>query len=224
MRLFPLAYAAALLPLVAIHLCYLVAAAAGHVAWCIPYLHSCTSISATGREAPEFFLFKALMLPATVLIAAYWALSCAWLYQLGCVAGRRRRVVWVMGAAGAVGLILYSVMLGAIGEEYRLQRRIGVTAFFGFSYLGQLLITWLLLQITAVRQAHAGWLLVLRYLGLLMLGVGLLSIALSALIPERYDRMEDAFEWNFVLLLCLYVLAVGELWRRTNFRAELAVR
>lgn len=224
MRLFPLAYAAALLPLFAIHLCYVVAAAAGHVDWCIPYLHSCASISATGRKPPEFFLFKALMLPATVLIAAYWALSCAWLHQLGCVAGRRRRVVWMMGAVGAVGLILYSVMLGAIGEEYQLQRRLGVTAFFGCSYLGQLLITWLLLQIAAVRRAHARWLRVLRYLGLVMLGVGLLSVALGALMPQRYDRMEDAFEWIFVLLLCLYVLAVGELWRRTDFRADLAVR
>lgn len=224
MRLFPLAYAAALLPLFAIHLCYVVAAAAGHVDWCFPYLHSCTSISATGRKPPEFFLFKALMLPAAVLIAAYWMLACEWLLQLGCTARRRRRVVWTMGAAGAVGLILYCVMLGAIGEAYQLQRRIGVTAFFGFSYLGHLLLTWLLYQIDAVCRVHARWLSVLLYLGLLMLGVGLLSIALGAAMPQRYDRMEDAFEWIFVLLLCLYVLAVGELWRRTDFRADLSVR
>lgn len=76
MRLFPLAYAAALLPLFAIHLCYVIAAAAGHVDWCIPYVHSCASISATGRKPAEFFVFKALMLPATVLIAAYWVLWC----------------------------------------------------------------------------------------------------------------------------------------------------
>lgn len=46
---------------------------------------------------------------------------------------------------------------------------------------------------------------------------------LGALVPQRYDRMEDAFEWIFVLLLCLYVLAVGELWRRTDFRAGFSV-
>jgi hypothetical protein len=69
MRLFPLAYAAGLMP------------------WCIPYIDSCTSISATGREPPAFFVFKALMIPAAMLLMAYWLLNARWLRQLGCVSG-----------------------------------------------------------------------------------------------------------------------------------------
>lgn len=224
MRLFPLAYAAALLPLLSFHLTYLIAATAGHVEWCIPYIHSCTSISATGREPPEFFVFKALMIPAAVLIALYWFLSCQWLMQLGCRASQRRRVVWLMGALGVIGLILYSVTLGAVGDLYQLQRRVGVIAFFGFSYLGQLLITWLLYRVDGLAIQQHRRLAVLRNLALLLLLIGLLSILLQVVAPQRYDRMEDAFEWCFALLLCLYVLAVGEMWRRTDFRMALSTR
>ena len=111
-----------------------------------------------------------------------------------------------------------------LDAAHQLQRRVGVTAFFGFSFLGQLLITWLLYQLETVRARQRRWLAGMRNLALLMLALGLLSVALGALVPQRYQRMEDAFEWSFALLLCLYVLAVGELWRRTDFRAALSAR
>ena len=49
MRLSFVPVVVALLPLAAIHLCYLLAAYLGHVPWCLPYVDSCTSISAAGR-------------------------------------------------------------------------------------------------------------------------------------------------------------------------------
>ena len=65
----------ALLPALAINFCYLLAASQGHVPWCIPYLEGCTSISATGRQAPESYLFRALIIPTAVLLVFYWRLS-----------------------------------------------------------------------------------------------------------------------------------------------------
>ena len=46
----------AVAPIVFIHLTYLISAAQGYVPWCIPYIDSCTSISATGRHGIAFFL------------------------------------------------------------------------------------------------------------------------------------------------------------------------
>ena len=61
-----------ILPIVAIHATYVVAAIEGYVPWCIPYIDSCTSISATGRNGTAFFLFKATMIPSAVLLYFFW--------------------------------------------------------------------------------------------------------------------------------------------------------
>ena len=71
MPCYPIAIMINLLPLVCIHLCYLVAANLGHIEWCVPYLENCTSISATGRKYPEFFIFKGLMIPAVARVRNY---------------------------------------------------------------------------------------------------------------------------------------------------------
>jgi len=73
---------AALVPLAAVHATWLVAAASGHVDWCIPYSESCASISATGCQPPASYLFRATMLPAAAIIAAYWWLNHGWLALL----------------------------------------------------------------------------------------------------------------------------------------------
>ncbi|MGH8221600.1 MAG: hypothetical protein ACREQZ_01375, partial [Woeseiaceae bacterium] len=63
LRLVPLA--TGLLPILAIHACYLLAVHYAALPACIPYFDGCTSISATGRYAPASYLFRAVMLPTT---------------------------------------------------------------------------------------------------------------------------------------------------------------
>lgn len=213
MRLFPLAWLAALLPLFTINLTYLISASYGHVDWCIPYIHSCTSISATGRAPPAYFVFKGLMIPAAVILMLYWLLSVAWLRELGC-----RRKIWlgtvlVCGAAAGIGLIFYSLVLGWIGDIYRLQRHAGVSAFFGFSFFAQLVITRLLEQLpvaaTQLRR-HLDW---LRIITALIFLLGIASVAIGYISPDLYKRSDDAIAWNFTLLLCLHVLISAGMWR-----------
>src|SRR5690606_17903778 len=183
MRLFPLAWLAALLPLVTINITYLISASYGHVDWCVPYIHSCTSISATGRAPPAYFVFKGLMIPAAVILMLYWLLSVAWLRELGC-----RRNIWLgavlgCGAAAGAGLIFYSLVLGWIGDIYRLQRHAGVSAFFGFSFFAQLLITWLVAQQPAAAQPlrrHLGW---LWWIATLIFVLGIASVLIGYISP-----------------------------------------
>ena len=52
MKLKVIPLATALLPAVAVHVCYLLAANQGHVSWCFPYFPDCVSISATRRHSP----------------------------------------------------------------------------------------------------------------------------------------------------------------------------
>ena len=54
-RLSPLAWATALLPLVTMHVCYLLSASEQLVPWCLPWFEGCTSISRASRSGTAYF-------------------------------------------------------------------------------------------------------------------------------------------------------------------------
>ncbi len=60
----------------------------------------------------------------------YWRLSCEWLRTLGSHMTNRNRVMLYLGLAASIGLIIYATVLGSVGQEFRVQRRIGVTIFY----------------------------------------------------------------------------------------------
>jgi hypothetical protein len=208
----------ALIPILAIHTCYLVAAHNGHVPWCIPYIDSCTSISATGRQNPEYFIFKASMIPAAMLMMLFWFLCYEWLQNFDTRNGIGVLTIPILGIVAAVFLILYTTMLGAVGELYQLERRIGVIVYFTFTYLAQLIFTYQVNQLNKQRQVTSKYLFgSLLSLNILVLLIGILSLILQLLITN-YDLIEDAFEWVLALLIHVYFLVVFRLWQKTDFR------
>lgn len=223
MKLYPLAYTAALLPLLAIHLCYLLAAAHGHVDWCIPYIDSCASISRSGRLAPEFFVFKGLMIPAAVVLFGYWLACERWLAGLAGRPGQRMRSLLLLAAVACAGLVLYSVMLGAIGGGYQTLRRVGVSTFFGLSYIAQMLVTARLFSLTRNQPRLRRLTSILYVLSVAILLLGLASVILDAVVPDYYDSKVNAFEWCVTLLLCLHVLVTGRFWQHTGFASHFTV-
>ena len=216
---------AALVPLAAVHATYLVAAASGQVDWCIPYIDSCTSISATGREPPASYLFRATMLPAAAIIAAYWWLNHVWLASLhrrAGRAGRGRAAVngWMLalGLLACLGLVLYVTVLGEAGQAWARQRRAGAVLFFAFTYLAQLLLLSLVWRLGVWRPPLRRWLLPSMWLlcGSLLL-LGILTLILDAWDGAWYDSVEDAFEWWLALLLQLNFFLGYLLWRQAGF-------
>lgn len=211
-----LAALAACLPFLTIHVSYLLAASQGHVPWCFPYLDSCTSISATGRQAPEKYWFKGMMIPAALLTAWFWWQLQRWLQtRSGPVLASRLRAMWVLGLLAALFLILYTLALGEAGDSFRRMRRIGVTLSFAFTYLAQLLCTHALGVLARDSQdsrLHT-WHRRLLALMLLLLGIGLFSVALDAWMGNGYDVVEDAIEWILALLLNLYFAGLACLFR-----------
>ncbi len=208
-----LAFSAAALPFVAVHLCYLLAASMGHVEWCVPYWDGCTSISKTGRKVPEYYLFKATMIPAAVLMMLHWRTCGRWLQRVEVVPSRSARLIPWLGVICGVFLIVYTVALGHHGDEFRLARRIGVILHFASAYMAALLFT---ARLTALRESrrvfvprgihHGLWACCL-----LALGIGMLHVAAEAFDP-RYDEWEDAVEWNVALCINLHYLLVARLW------------
>jgi hypothetical protein len=207
--LFHFALLTALLPLVCVHLSYLVAASLGHVPWCVPYWDSCSSISATGRLMPEKLLFKLLMMPAGVCAIAFWWLVRQWLrIRAGLVSAA---IPWT-GTVAAVFMLLYVAALGE-SNEYRWARQAGIILFFSLSYVAQLLFLHRAHQ--AQGRLDAGERKVLRWqlrgaAGVLAIGIG--SVLLD-IFHARYDEMEDAVEWILMLCISAQFASHGWLWR-----------
>ena len=218
MELLPLLAGA--LPLIAIGLSYLTAVSAGHVDGCMPLWEGCTTISAVGRKPPESMLFKGLMSVAAVFLLLYWYGCYLW---LGVAGGKRSGAVallLVLGTLSAVFLLVYTTALGHIGEQYYVQRRVGVTLFFlcGFiAQLIQLLKQWRLYakaEVAGIRRPLR-WQLVIVLL-LFVVGVGNF-VSHHLLGAEKW--LDNVIEWNFALLSSLFVLVTCFVWRTAGFRA-----
>ncbi len=223
MNVRPVALTAALLPFLAVQATYLLAASHGLVDWCFPYLDSCTSISATGRKPPASYLFRATMLPAAVVFVAYWWLNRAWLAELRRAAGLPGRAAldWMLalGVLASVGLVLYVSVLGEAGDTWARVRRSGTVLFFSFTYLSQLLLAG---QLRRLRPEGVSPRLVSGMFGLcvLLLLLGLLTVALDAWNEAFYQTVEDAFEWVLSLLLQANFLLGYFVWRGAGWTLQ----
>ncbi len=213
-----LALATGILPFFVVNAAYLISIAGDHIPKCIPYIEGCTSISAAGRYGLSYFFFKAGMIPAAVLLAAFWIFCRRWLLILGDTDGRMVRAMVFTGCISAAFLILYSVFLGSDGEFYSLMRRYGVNIYLSFSYLAQLMLLSRLqsLQKTGLvdlpRKLMAGKLTLL----IVMLVLGLASIPMSDLFTDKH-RPINIVEWNFSVLMISYYVLTWRAWRHTGF-------
>lgn len=199
-----IAFFLGIIPVLVIHVNYLIAASEGHVPWCMPYWDSCTSISATGRHGTAFYFFKATMLPMAFVYLAYWRLVSRALQE----AGYRGRAIVVLGLICAAALVGYTITLGLVGNSFQYIRRVGIILFFCFTYLNQLLVVQQIYSLglpDPTRQLQLG-------LTRLIIGIGLLTLFLDMSIAN-YDDYEDAFEWVIALLLHVNFLVAGFGWR-----------
>ena len=214
----------ALLPAIGVHVSYFLAAKFGHVPWCFPYIDSCTSISAVGRESPESYIFRASIIPTAIFMMVYWRLSCQWLQTLGTDTTIRNRVMFYMGLAASIGLILYATVLGSVGQEFHVQRRIGVTIFYICTFVAQVLMT---AQLAALVKSQSSVIparifRILVWICVTVAVLGLASLSLWAFY-DRHDRVDDAFEWVLTLLIQLHIFITYFAWRDSGFSASFTV-
>lgn len=208
------AWLTVLVPITAAHLAYFVSAAGGHVDWCVPYWDGCTSISRAGRFGIGNHLFRALMLPHAAQLMMFWTLTWLWLRALRPDAARRNATVLILGVVAALFLILYATFLGVEGATYQWLRRYGITVFFSFSVLAQMLAIALL---QPVRQLANHLRRTMLAFAAALLILGLLSIPLQHFAADS-DRVMDALEWNYALLMALFYGLLGIAWGATGFR------
>lgn len=215
-RLWPLPALAALLPLLATTIAFVLSARHGHIDACNPFWDGCTSISRAARHGLGNHVFRAIMLPCATLQIVFWIACRRWLLAHRRPAGP---MITVLGVIAGIFLILYATFLGTEGDIYRLLRRYGVIVYFAATYLAFLLALRSLAQ--PPRPALFAPLRVIA-VGMLLLGIG--NPAASVLIADVAlgDRLENVFEWHLGLWLTAMFALFAWQWRRDQAHAAIS--
>jgi hypothetical protein len=207
---------AGLLPVIAANAAFLINIDAGLEA-CIPYWEGCMSVSRGVRSGPGLILFKLMALPAAIAMIMCWLQVGRWLDRVSDHATDRTRAIVWMGVVGAAFSLVYAAWLGTEGDIYRWLRRYGVVFYFGLTGLAQLFLVSVLwkqrqsILMGKVRGAVTGFCTI----AVLAWVLGVASAFKRKLIddPAFLDRVENALEWNFALVLSLAFVALGLVFR-----------
>ncbi len=207
-------------PLIAINLAYWLGVANDVLPACIPYFDGCTSISSTGRYLPGSLLFRAAILPQSVILVFVWYFAARWLRHIAPLS-RLPNTVLLSGLAGALALILYVTFLGTKTSFYEFMRRFGIYFYFLGTAVAQLALASALF-----RHTHKAGMKSLRRYAVTMLWLcglpfllGILNLILKAMMDDA-DFMENRIEWISTMLMQIYFIVVYFAWRNTGFKIE----
>lgn len=219
-RMRALPYWAALVPLVTVNVCYLVAIGLDHLPTCIPYLTGCTSVSSTGRVAPESLIFRAGMLPTALILALFWH-RCATFLQLGGQSGLRLVTLQVLGVIAALSLVVYAVTLGFEDNVYRQLRRAGIIGFALSTFAAEvsLIVFYRPMRIATTK-------ILWRWLIVLCVALPLLSVASEVAKWAGAPRhgANNTVAWNAFVVASAYCVVVARIWRQHGFSSQLTIR
>jgi hypothetical protein len=215
-----------LVPLIGVHVAYLIAVDYGYLQPCIPYLDGCTSISGTGRYPPASFLFKAVEMAMAVALPVFWYFSVKWLRALD--PRWHSHAVWSIFASGAVGalaLIVYVTFLGTKEPFYEFMRRFGIYFYFLGTAFAQLFLALSFRGICKGLGDHrlSRMALAMLVLCLMPFALGILNLAQKSVLPyETADPLENSIEWIASLVMQAYFLVVFFAWRRTELSVSVS--
>ncbi len=211
---------AAVIPLVTVNVCYLIAVGLEHVPACLPYLQGCTSVSSTGRMAPESLIFRAGMLPSALILALFWH-RCATFLELGGQSGLRLITLRVLGVIAALSLIIYAVTLGFEGDVYRQLRRSGINGFALSTFLAQLLLVFSYRPMRIAATERLSRALIALCVALPLLGIAA-EVAKWAGIPRH--AANNTVAWNAFVTASAYYAVVARIWWHHGFVSRFEIR
>lgn len=206
-----LPFIAGLMPLIAMFGAFALGVAYEVLPDCNPIIDGCRSISATGRQPPGSFLFRAIMLPNTIVLAFVWYLSVRWLHALPPGLGRGNGMaILIAGMVSVIAFIVYVTFLGTKEPIYEFMRRTGI--YFGFAggAFAQLFVA-LAMWKTDLRPIAKAMLTV----NFIVLALGVLNLVLKSTLADA-DPAENRIEWIATILLQSWFFLLFIAWRRTD--------
>jgi len=108
--------------------------------------------------------------------------------------------------------VLYANFLGSQGNFYRFMRSFGVTFYFAFALLAQLISLQSLRSLNfSVSGVAKRWLRSCWFVVIAQWLIGLVSLTITIVHPENKFQAENIVEWNFALAMILFYGLSGEL-------------
>lgn len=215
MHLALLAIMAGLLPILAVHGSYWISIQEGFSPACFPYLEGCTTISGAARNGNALFLFRGVLIPCCIIMVIYWRATQLWFQQLTGDT-QKHRAVFLVGATGALFLIIYADYLGTKGEGYQWMRRYGIFMFFGLTPLAQLLQIRTLTKIAQSDPTIDRFKTLITLKGVfcfVMLSCGVASVSADWLGLKTYE-LGSALEWVFAWFIFTYFFITAYIWHK----------
>ena len=223
LRILPLL--AGILPLIAMFGAFWLGVHNDVVPACIPLVDGCTSISATGRNPPGSFLFRAIMLPQAPLLLAVWYVTVLWLRSLHPnLRQSTATAILVSGIVGALALIVYVTFLGTKEPIYEFMRRTGI--YFGFLgiALAQLFTAIAVTRVSKLVGRDGLLKLARTMLGICLatFGLGVINVVFKMILADA-DALENRIEWGASILMQCYFFVMYFAWRETGISGLVSV-
>ncbi len=206
-----LAVAAAFLPAIVFPTTYLVAAAGGHVDWCVPPLQGCTDITHTGMKFPESHIFRVAMPFICLLFVLVWLTAHDWVRQVRGEAGVRERRFRGLGVVAALALLIGEMVLQGKETIWAIHGA-GATLFFVLTYAALVIHSRSMIDLALALPGSVspGSLRAKRIIVRLLTGLLIASIAVKVVHWREGGRI---VQWVSTYAILAYVWTLSLDWR-----------
>ncbi len=191
----------------------------GLVEHCRVFIDGCISISASGRQEPAVFVFRATIIPVGVLLMLVWWLNVRWLALVAHVGRMQRVAIHLLGTASPLLLICYIALIGSAGEIDHAIRQTVITSYFPATLLAKIM-----LARTLLNERHPAVPLWLP-LTMLLVAATLLTLAVASVIFAQLlddpSVAHNRMQWSGTLAFSAWYLLLARAWRLTGFSGQL---
>ena len=202
----------AILAVVTIIVCYLIAVEYGSVPACIPLFAGCAPITATGVTYPEAYFFRGGLISAAVFIIVWWYCMRAYLkivreQQLGFWL----KMLFSSSVLASVLLIISVLVLGPHMSDSKATKglwqlhTITAVLFFLITTINQIGVTWWLKR--SVTEGHGAYSTLKLKQAINVLQILFLAWLFTNFISELSREAVNIIEWWLALLSSIYFLS-----------------
>lgn len=186
---------------------------------CRVFIDGCISISASGREEPAVFVFRATIIPTGMLLILTWWLNVQWLQLLGL----RRRLsivlLHLLGTASPILLICYIALIGSAGELDHQIRQAVITSYFPATLLAKIILAFTLIRLNV--DGLKPWLArTMLVIAVVVLALAVSSVLVSAVLDDP-SMVHNLSQWHGTTAFAAWYLLLALAWSKTGFGLRL---